>query len=152
MFSSELLERDGFASIHHQSIQFLESEMFKGFKVMSPQIVEATLMFRVAVPCQLRKQTNFLIPSVHSVFSGTESIKLLRPKIWEFLPHQIKQLHSLKKFKKTLKQWKPTCPCRLCKNLYAQVWFYLKKDLTNKSLVLTLSFSFSLFFIFVHEL
>ena len=109
-------------------------------------------MFRVAVPCQLRKQTDFLIPSVHSVFSDTESIKLLGPKIWEFLPYQIKQLDSPQKFKKTLKQWKPTCPRRLCKNLYAQVWFYLKKDLTKKSLVLPLSFSFSLFFIFVHEL
>ena len=35
------------------------------------------------MPYQLRKQTDFQIPSVRSVFSGTESIKFLGPKIWE---------------------------------------------------------------------
>ena len=35
------------------------------------------------MPYQLRKQTDFQIPSVRSVFSGTESIKVLGPKIWE---------------------------------------------------------------------
>ena len=104
MFLSELLERDHSVSIHHQNIKFLASEMFKGFKGISPQIVKETSQFRDAVPCQLRKQTDFLIASVHSVSGGTESIKLLGPKIWGFLPHQIKQLDSLKEFTKAIKQ------------------------------------------------
>ena len=106
MFLSELLKRDHSVSIHHQNIKFLASEMFKGLSPqgISPQIVKEIFRFRDAVPCQLRKQTDFLITSVHSVSGGTESIKLLGPKIWGFLPHQIKQLDSLKEFKKAIKQ------------------------------------------------
>ena len=63
----------------------------------------------------LRKQTDFQILSVHSAFSGTESITSLRPKILEILPHEIKQLENLQEFKKAIKQWEPTTyPCRLC--------------------------------------
>ena len=56
--------------------------------------------------------TDFKITSVHSIFSGTESIKFLGRKTWEVLPREIKQFESLKEFKKALKQLKPTsCPC-----------------------------------------
>ena len=64
--------------------------------------------FREAVPYQLRAQTGFQIQSIRSVFSGIESIKFLGPKTWEILPHEIKQLESLREFKKAIKQWKPT--------------------------------------------
>ena len=112
----DLLERDGPASIHHQNIRFLAIKMFKVSKGISHQIVKGVFQFRDALPHQLRKQTDFQIPFVHGVFSGTKSIKFLVPKIWEILPHEIKQLESLKEFKKAIKQWKPTsCPSRFCK-------------------------------------
>ena len=46
------------------------------------------------MPCQLWKQADFQIPSVHSVFIGTEEIKFLKPEIWENLPPEIKQLEA----------------------------------------------------------
>ena len=61
-----------------------------------------------ALPYQMRKQTDFQILSVHRVFSGTDSIKFLRPKTWEILSNETKHLESLKEFKKAIKQWKPT--------------------------------------------
>ena len=70
----ELLERDRSVSIHHQNIRFLAIEMFKVFRDIGLQIVEEIFQFRDAMRYELRKQTNLKIPSVHSVFSGKESL------------------------------------------------------------------------------
>ena len=96
----ELLERDNPVSIHHQNIRFLAIEMFNVFSGISPRIVKEIFQFRDVVPYQLRQQTDSQIPSVHNVFSGIESIKFLGPKIREILPHEVKQLESLKELKK----------------------------------------------------
>ena len=53
-------------------------------------MVKKIFRFRDAVPYQLKTQTDFQIPSLRSVFSGTESIKFLRPKTQESLPHETK--------------------------------------------------------------
>ena len=55
----------------------ISSKVFKG---VSPQILKKIFQSRDAMPCQLRKQTDFKIPSVHSVFNSTESIKFLGPQ------------------------------------------------------------------------
>ena len=53
---------------------------------------------------------------VNAVFSGTESIQHLDPKIWKLIPNDIKCLQNLKELKTTIKKWKPrSCPCRICK-------------------------------------
>ena len=95
----ELLERYGFVFIHHQNIRFLANEILKVLKGIDPQIVKEVFQFSDTVPYQIRTQTHFQTPYVHSVFSGTESIKFLVRKTWETMPHEIKQLESLKKFK-----------------------------------------------------
>ena len=100
--SAHSVQIDGSVSIHHQNIRFLANEMFKNFKGISPQIVIETFRFREGAPYELRKQTDFQIPSVRSFFSDTGSIKFLRPKIWEILPNEIKQLERLKEFKKEI--------------------------------------------------
>ena len=89
----ELLERYGFVFIHHQM------KYLKVLKGIDPQIVKEVFQFSDTVPYQIRTQTHFQTPYVHSVFSGTESIKFLVRKTWETMPHEIKQLESLKKFK-----------------------------------------------------
>ena len=70
--------------------------MSKVFKGISPQIVKEIFQFRdrATVPYQLRKQEGCQIPSVVSVFSGIESMKFLRPRIWEILPLEILPLES----------------------------------------------------------
>ena len=53
-----------------------------------------------------------------------QSIKCLRPKIWEILRHNIKQLEKLREFKKAIKQSKPkSYPCRLCKTYIHRLGF-----------------------------
>ena len=111
--------------------------MFKIFKDISSQIVEGMFQFRDALSCQLRKQTNFLIAYVHSLFSCTDPIKFLKPKIWKSLPCEIKQLKNFEEIMKAIKQWKPTsCLCSLSKTYiptlgfiryriqYISFWFY----------------------------
>ena len=70
----ELLEIVGSVSIHHQNIRFLAIEIFEVFNGMNPQIVKEVYKF---ISLSVRKQIDFEVLSVHSVFSGTKSIKFL---------------------------------------------------------------------------
>ena len=92
---NELLVKDGSVSIHHQNLKKLVVEMFKVSRGLSPEIVNELFQFREQIPYQLRQRPQFQIPLVHSVFSGTESLKFLGPKIWALVPNEMKQLESL---------------------------------------------------------
>ena len=59
------------------------------------------------MPYELRQRSQFQIPFVHLVFSGTENLKFLGSKIWALLPNEMKQSESLKKFRNAMKQWNP---------------------------------------------
>ena len=72
--------------------------MFKVSRDLSPEIVNELFEFREQTPYELRQKTQFQISQVHSVFSGTESLKSPRPKIWTLVPNEMKQLESHGKF------------------------------------------------------
>ena len=98
--------------------------MFKVSRGLSPEIVNELFQFREQIPFELRQRPQFQIPWVHSVFSGTESLKFLGPKICALLPNEMKQTDCLGKFRNAIKQWKPTsCPCRLCKRYINRIGF-----------------------------
>ena len=100
--------------------------MFKVSKGLCPEIVKGLFQFRYDIRYNLRQRSQFHIPPVRTVFSGTESIKYLGPKIWELIPDEMKELESLWEFKRAIKLWKPTsCPCRLCKTIFLWDWFSL---------------------------
>ena len=68
---------------------------------------------------------DFRIPSIRTVYHGSEGISFLGPKIWNILPREIKQQTSLNSFKKSVKNWKPQdCPYRLCKVYINGVGFF----------------------------
>ena len=71
---NELLVKDGSVSIHHQNFPELAVEMFKVPRGLSPEIVNELFQFRKQIPYELRQRSQFQIPWVHSVFSGTESL------------------------------------------------------------------------------
>ena len=121
---NELLVKDGSVSFHHQNLQKLAVEMFKFFRGLSPEIVNELFQFKDQIPYELRQKSQFQIPWVHSVFSGTESLKFLGLKIWALVPNEMKQLGNLVKFRNAIKQWKPTpCPCRLRKRYIHRIGF-----------------------------
>ena len=85
--------KDGSASIHHQNLQKLAVKIFKVSRGLSPEIVNELFQFREQIPYQggyyeLRQRPQFQIPCVHSVFSGTESLKFIGPKIWALVPNE----------------------------------------------------------------
>ena len=76
---NELLVKDASVSIHHQNLQKLAVEMFKVSRGLSPNIVNE--LFQIRDQNELRQRSQFQIPVVYSVFSGTESLKFLGAKI-----------------------------------------------------------------------
>ena len=69
--------------------------MLKVSEGLSPEIVKGLFQFRNEIPYNLRQRSQFHIPPVRAAFSGTESIKFLGPKIWKFIPDEMKELESL---------------------------------------------------------
>ena len=51
-------------------------------------------------------------------------VSYLRPKIWDIVHLELKELTSVAAFKKGTKEWKPkSCPCRLCKKYASNLGF-----------------------------
>ena len=65
------------------------SKVSRGF---SPEIVNELSQFEEQIPYELRQRPQFQIPWIHSVFSATESLKFLGPKISALVPNEMKQL------------------------------------------------------------
>ena len=83
-----LLVKDGSVSIHYQNLQKLAVEIFKVSRGLSPEVVNKLFQFREQIPYELRQRCQFQILWVHSVFSGTESLKSLGQKVWALLPDE----------------------------------------------------------------
>ena len=121
-YFNELLVKDGSVSIHHQILQKLEVEIFKASRGLSSEIINELFQFREEIPYEFKQRSQFQIPLVHSVFSGTESLNFLGRKIWALV---LIQLESLGKFINAIKQWKRTsCLCRLCKRYIQRIGFF----------------------------
>ena len=72
----------------------------------------------------LRNISTFSRERACSTFCGTESLRILGPKIWDLLPSDIRNANSLEAFKSKIKNWKvEQCPCRLCKVFIGGVGF-----------------------------
>ena len=77
----ELLEKDNSVSIHYRNMQALAIEMFKVANGMCPEIMNEIFQLREKSHFNLRYTSEFIIPSSHSVYHGSESISYLGPKI-----------------------------------------------------------------------
>ena len=105
-------------------MQKLGIEMFKVLNGENPQIVNEISRIWDETSYKLRQRSCFHTPSVNTVFSGTESIRFLCPKIWELTPIDIKCFENLRDFKTTIKKWKTqSWPCRICKTYLHSVRF-----------------------------
>ena len=51
-----------------------------------------------------------------SEYHGSKGVSFLRPKIWDMLPNDYKDIENLNTFKNKIKTWTPgKYPYRLCK-------------------------------------
>ena len=99
-----LLEKDGYFSIHNRNLQILVTEMFKINRDISSTIMQGIFEPRPEHPYNLRCISQFSAPLVSTVFHGTESISFLAPKIWSLFPETLKNIDSLGNFKISIKK------------------------------------------------
>ena len=72
----------------------------------------------------LRNNTSLKIGNLKTAYYGTESFTNLGAKIWDLLPNEYKELKSLSMFKSSISNWvTDECPCRMCKNYFANIGF-----------------------------
>ena len=112
-----------FMPVINRNLQILATEVFKVYINIAPPIF--TEIFNKRNPnYQLRHTSHFSIPSVRSVYNGTESLSFLGPKIWDIVPTESKEVKTLSAFKSGIKNWwSQSWPCRLCKRYLANIGF-----------------------------
>ena len=75
-------------------------------------------------PNNMRNTNTFLLPKVHTVNYGTETVRYRGQCMWHSLPQEIKDTDSVQQFKNKIKFWKNgDCDCRLCKQYISQLGF-----------------------------
>ena len=91
---------------------------------LSPKPVNDCFKLNNMTVYNTRNKSTFYSRPVRTALHGTKSFSHVGPKIWELLLGDMKNLSSLKAFKKAIKPWKPhACPCRLCTSYIYQVGF-----------------------------
>ena len=119
----QLLEKDGSFTIHQRNLQKLAIEMYKVKNGLSPEIMANLFTLKS------RGNGDFVIPQVHTVNRGVETIRYRGPLTWDIVPEDMKKAESLSIFKNKIKDWKPTdCTCRLCKTYIPGVGYGVMKD------------------------
>ena len=120
----ELLEKDGFYSVHHSNIQTLAIEMYKVLHDSSQTLTSNLFKIKTYNGPSLRTINPFSQPQVRTVLNGQNSLRYMGPVIWNLVPNDIKNVESLEEFKKLIRKWKCLyCPCRLCRAYIAKVGF-----------------------------
>ena len=112
----DLLLRDGSFTIHERNIQSLAIELYKVAYGISPEIMRLTFPLKPGI--KYPWEDIFQTFNVKTTSWGTQSLHHIGPKIWKAIPLEFKKLKFIK-FKKTIRQWKPKCPCNICK-IYIQ--------------------------------
>ena len=99
------MEKDGSVSVHNRHLQILATEIHKIKNDLSPLIVTELFEQRNEQHYDLRKNSQFTIPPIRTVYHGSESISFLGLKIWYILPDRLKNVNSKKAFKTQIKNW-----------------------------------------------
>ena len=98
------MKKDGSASVHNQDFQIFATEMYEIKNDPSPLIVTELFKQMNEQHYDLRKNSQFTIPPIRTVYHGSESISFLGPKIWNILPDRLKNVNSIEAFKIQIKK------------------------------------------------
>ena len=101
---SELLEKDMFVTIHHRNLQTLAYQIFKVKQNIAPEILREIFPEKES-NYSLRNSTALQVRSIKTVMYGSETMSSLRPKIWEILPTELKEIMSPTLFNKKICEW-----------------------------------------------
>ena len=114
--------------IHHQNIQRLLIEIYKALHDASGNILKELFMKREST-ISLRSKPELVIPSVNSILKGKISLRYFASVIWNSLPIEIREDHSISSFVTKTKQWKPIAyPSTICKSYIGRVVYINVSD------------------------
>ena len=119
----ELLIKDNSCTIHQQNLHTLSIQIYKWFNNLDNEVEN---LFTVSP----RNSEKLLVPSIRSVLMGENSIRYLGSVMWNTIPNDIRNSHSLSTFKSKIKNFNIDCKCRLCKDYIHGGWFCHFKRLT----------------------
>ena len=119
----QLLAKDDSVTIHDRNIQKLAVEMYKVKHDILPCPITEFISKRDNY-YNIRKGSDFERKRHKKVLCGSESLRILGPKIWDLVPDEIKLESTLIRFKTRIKKWSiQGCPCRLCKEYVPSLGF-----------------------------
>ena len=119
----DLLEKDNSFTIHERNVKVLGIEMYKVANDILPNAISDFINKRDIV-YNLRNPSIYQRERVNTSLYGTESLRILGPKIWDIIPGDVKGAPTLNSFKRKIKNWKlENCPCRLCKRFIVGLGF-----------------------------
>ena len=71
----------------------------------------------------LRNKNTLGTPNAKTTSYGTKTVRYLRQKLWQTLPHSVRESQSLTALKKDLRAYIIECDCRLCKTFISGLGF-----------------------------
>ena len=102
--------------------------MFEIHRGLSPDILRQIFVAKIRLYNHCTNNT-LERQQVYSVYHGTESLSVLRPKISNLVPLELKQLEILEVFTLKIKKWIPfECSCRLCRTYIQKLGSSSKTD------------------------
>ena len=114
--------------IQHQNIQRLLIEIYKALHEISGNSLKELFVKREST-ISLRSKPELVVSSVNSVLKGKNSLRYFGSAIWNSLPIEISEDHSISSFVTKIKQWKPiACPCTICKSCIGRVCYIKVSD------------------------
>ena len=124
----QLLAMDKSFCIHHQNIQRLLIEIYKALHDISGNSLKELFVKRESTT-SLRSKPELVIPSVNSILKGKNSLRYFGSIIWNSLPIEIRENHSISSFATKIKQWKAiVSPCTTCKSYIGRVGYIKVSD------------------------
>ena len=111
----QLLSMDKPFCIHHQNIQRLLIKIYKALHGISRKRLKELFVKREST-ISLWSKPKLVIPLMNFVLKGKNSLRSFGSIIYNSLPIEIWEDHSISSFITKIKQWKPTAyPCTICK-------------------------------------
>ena len=88
---ANLLAKNGSTTIHTRNLRVLANEMFRVLKNMLTELMQELFCVRLT-HYNLGNLHHFAIPSINSVYHGSESMSNLGPRIYNFVSDRPKEL------------------------------------------------------------
>ena len=111
---NNLLSKNGDCNIQMQNLQSLMTLIYKISKNDSPEITSNLFKFK-ELSYNLRSKLPIELTKLKTINYDTNTVCFKGALLWNDLLNKLKELDSLKSFKKEIKKWRPkVCTCKIC--------------------------------------